>query len=384
MGVKGFFIERFLNLCLKKDIFLWDLKYLDENSINLKMSIKGFKMVRSAAYKTHSKVKIIKKAGLPFIIWKYKKRKGFIIGFVVAVFLFVFLSSFVWRVDVEGNEKINSQLLIDQLSECGFENGDLRYGVDVYFLQNEMMKKNKDLAWFWLEIKGTRAVVKVKERVEAPEIIDKTIPTNVVASKKGLVTKVVALSGESVVKEGDTVDEGDILISGIVDLGEKGFKSLNSRGSILARTWHSIDEEFDLIKTDYKKTDKKISKSTVNFFGFDVLLYLNDKIPYKYFDVEKKESQFSLGKNFCLPIKITKNTYYEKNKTETKLTEDVALVYYGDRLKKELENTLDKNIEIINKSVEHKMLENGKIYVKVVYECIEDIAKTVIIENGGQ
>ena len=62
----------------------------------------------------------------------------------------------------------------------------------------------------------------------------------------------------------------------------------------------------------------------------------------------------------------------------------MALVYYGDRLKKELENTLDKNIEIINKSVEHKMLENGKIYVKVVYECIEDIAKTVIIENGGQ
>ncbi|MBE7038903.1 MAG: sporulation protein YqfD [Ruminococcaceae bacterium] len=383
LAVRGFFVERFLNLCLKKDIFLWDLNYLDENNINLKMSIKGFKMVRSAAYKTRSKVKVLKKAGLPFIIQKYKKRKGFVVGFACAVFVFLFLSSFVWRIDVEGNKKIESEILIRQLNECGFKNGNLRYGVDVYYLQNEMMKKNKDLAWFWLEIKGTRATIKVKERVEAPQMIDKTIPANVVAAKKGLITKVVALSGDSVVKEGDVVDDGDLLISGIVDLGEKGFKTVNARGNVIARTWYSVEDEFELIKTEYKKTDKKISKNTVNFFGFDVSLYISDKIPYKNFDVEKKEKQFSMGKNFYLPVKITENTYYEKIKIETKLTEDGCLVYYGDVLKKRLEKSLDKDVKIVNKNIEHKMKENGKIFIKVVYECIEDISKTVKIENGG-
>ncbi len=380
--VKGFFIERFLNLCLKKDIFLWDLNYLDENNINLKMSIKGFKMIRSCAYKTRSRVKILKKVGLPFVIQKYKKRKAFMISFIISICFFIFLSSFIWKIDVEGNEKINPQTLINQLNECGVKNGNLRYGIDVNYIQNEMMKKNKDLAWFWLEIKGTRATIKVKERVEAPEMIDKTTPANVVASNGGLVTKVVALSGQSVVKEGDVVDIGDILISGIEDFAEKGIKYVNARGSVTARTWHSIDKEFPLVKTEYQKTDKKISKRGVNFFGFDVSLYISDKIPYKYYDTAAYEKQLSIGKNFCLPIKFTKNTYYEKNKIETKLTQGDALVYYGDILKKELDKSLDKNIKVVNKNVEHK-INNNKIYIKVTYECIEEIAKTVKIENGG-
>ena len=96
MGVRGFFLERFLNLCLKRDICLWDVFSDGENKMSLKMSIKGFKMVRGAAYKTRSKVTLEKRVGLPFLIQKYKKRKAFMLGFAGAVILFFALSSFIW------------------------------------------------------------------------------------------------------------------------------------------------------------------------------------------------------------------------------------------------------------------------------------------------
>lgn len=81
MGVRGFFLERFLNLCLKKDICLWDVKYGGENSLEMKMSINGFKKVRGAAYKTRSEVKIKKRAGTAVYHTKIQKTQGFAAGF---------------------------------------------------------------------------------------------------------------------------------------------------------------------------------------------------------------------------------------------------------------------------------------------------------------
>ena len=383
MGVRGFFLERFLNLCLKRDICLWDVFSDGENKMSLKMSIKGFKMVRGAAYKTRSKVTLEKTVGLPFLIQKYKKRKAFMLGFAGAVILFFALSSFIWRIDVVGNEKVSSDVILQNLSNLGFKTGKLRFGTDVYYLQNEILKKEKELAWIWVDIKGTRAVVSVKEKVPAPEMVDDTAPSNIIAEKDGLVTRVIALNGEAAVKEGDTVDKGDLLISGVVDLGESGAKYTGARGEVSARTWYSKCGEFPLVKTEYIRTDKKISKNTLNFFGFDVALYIKGEIPFEYYDKEEKTGQLGIGKSFFLPISHKKDVYYEKNKIETKLTTDGALVYYGDIVKKDLDKEIGENVKVVNKNVEHIMQKNGKIYIKVTYECIQDIGKKVKIENGG-
>lgn len=383
LGVRGFFLERFLNLCLKKDICLWDVKYGGENSLEMKMSINGFKKVRGAAYKTRSEVKIKKRAGLPFIIQKYKKRKAFAAGFLIAVILFSALSSFIWRIDVTGNEKVPESVIINRLAELGFKVGTPRFNVDVYRLQNEILKKEKSLSWLWVDIKGTHANVSVKEKVPAPEMADDTVPSNIVASKDGLVTRVVALNGEAAVREGDIVDKGDLLISGIVSLGEAGEKIGSARGEVTARTWYSKDGEFPLEKIEYIRTDKKISKNTVNFFGFDVSLYIKDEIPYEFYDKESKTSAFHIGRNFFLPMSHKKDVYYEKNKIETKLTTEGALVYYGDIIKKELDKEIGKDIKVVNASTDHMMQKNGKIYIKVTYECIQSIGENVKIENGG-
>lgn len=383
LGVRGFFLERFLNLCLKKDICLWDVKYGGENNLEMKMSINGFKKVRGAAYRTRSEVKIKKRAGLPFIIQKYKKRKAFAAGFLIAVILFCALSSFVWRIDVEGNEKVSENVILSRLAELGFKVGSPRFGVDVYHLQNEILKKEKSLSWIWVDIKGTRANVSVKEKVPAPEIIDDTVPSNIIASKDGLVTRVIALSGEAAVREGDVVDKGDLLISGVVPLDEAGEKIGAARGSVTARTWYSKDGEFPLAKTEYIPSGKKISKNTVNFFGFDVSLYIKNEIPYKYYDKKTENNTAHIGKNFFLPLSHKKDTYYEKNKIETKLTTEGALVYYGDILKKELDKETGGDIKVVNANTEHMMQKNGKIYIKVTYECIQNIGENVKIENGG-
>jgi similar to stage IV sporulation protein len=56
--IQGQFLERFINLAIKSNIFLWDIEKT-QCRMTLKISTKGFKRIRKAARKTHTKVKKI-------------------------------------------------------------------------------------------------------------------------------------------------------------------------------------------------------------------------------------------------------------------------------------------------------------------------------------
>lgn len=381
--VKGFFIEKFLNLCAEKNIFIWDISHKKNNTVMLKMSINGFKKIRNTAYKTRSEIKIIQKSGLPFVLENGKSRKGLFAGAFLAVLIFFALSSFVWEISVEGNEKMSEEKIISLLSECGFKIGTPRWKIDANEIKNKMLLKSDALSWIWVDVRGTRAVATVREKKEAPKIYDESAASNIVAKRNGLITGIAATNGIAVVKEGDVVAKGDLLISGVSESSVSGYKYINSSGTVKARTWYENEGQTSLVKTNFSKTSKKISKNTVNFFGFDVLLYWNDKIPFKFYEEETKNHRLRIGKNAPLPVEIKRKIYYELEKKETKISLEDAVKAEGDSLKKELDKTIGEEVSIVKKDVEFNEGENGTINVKVIYECIEDIAENVPIDTQG-
>jgi similar to stage IV sporulation protein len=109
LEINGFFVEKFLNLCTNENILIWDIEKNGNGSVNLKMTIRAFKKIRRASYRTRTNVKILKKYGIKFFINNSKNRKGLAIGFILSFFMFVFLTSFIWSVDIKGNEKIKNE-----------------------------------------------------------------------------------------------------------------------------------------------------------------------------------------------------------------------------------------------------------------------------------
>lgn len=376
LEIEGFFIEKFLNLCAQKNILIWDVVYGKNGIVTLKMTVRGFRKIRHDAYKTRTYVKTIKKSGLPFFISKNKNRKGLAIGIILSMIVFFYISSFIWQIEVDGNERLSDEKIISLLNEAGFKKGMIRFGIDNEKIKNDVLLKNEDLSWIWVDIKGTKAFVSVREKKEAPKVFDKNEPSNIIAVRDGLVTRVIAKSGQSVVKEGDVVSEGNLLISGVLESEAKGYKYVNASGEIWARTWHEIEGETTLIKEEFTKTSKKFSKKTINFFGFDVLLYRDKNIPFKYYEEETKNFDFGI-----VPISFTNTVYHELEKNETKLSLKDAVKKCGDNLKKELEKTLGEDVKIIKKDVVSSEGENGIIKVKVIYECNENIAKSIAINT---
>ena len=75
VNVEGFFIERFLNICKNKKIFLQDLQRKNSTYIKVKILKSDFREIKSIAKKTKCKIKIEKKSGIPFLLINIEKEK---------------------------------------------------------------------------------------------------------------------------------------------------------------------------------------------------------------------------------------------------------------------------------------------------------------------
>lgn len=198
--IEGFFIERFLNICRQKEIFLKDLHRENSTYIKMKILKSDFKEIRHIAKKTKCKVKIEKKSGFPFFVNRYRKRRIFAIaGIVIAIFIFV-LTKFIWNVEVIGNEKISKQEIIDLVNEYGISKGKLKSNINTEKISNLIRLNREDLSWIGITIKGTNVIVTVEESIEIPEIIDKNEICNIIAIEDAIISKIVVRNGTARVR----------------------------------------------------------------------------------------------------------------------------------------------------------------------------------------
>ena len=95
--LSGYSPERFLNLCCHHKIVLWGLRSTG-TEYEMCMSIAAFRKVRPLVRKTQTKVVILERHGLPFLLWKYRRRKLFAAGAFFCIVLLYVMSLFIWNI----------------------------------------------------------------------------------------------------------------------------------------------------------------------------------------------------------------------------------------------------------------------------------------------
>jgi similar to stage IV sporulation protein len=203
--VEGYFIERFINICISKNIALWNMKRKKSSILFTNISIRDFKKIREIAKMTKCHIKIQKKKGLPFLLHKYKKRKIFVGLLMAILFCIIAISNFVWNIDIISESDINKEELLADLNEYGLNIGMLKSKVDTKEIINNIRLKRDDIAWIGMKIKGTNVIVEVVEADEKPDIIDENEYCNIVSDKDGIITKINVQNGTALVKVGDIV-----------------------------------------------------------------------------------------------------------------------------------------------------------------------------------
>ena len=192
--VEGFFIEKFINICFAKGIFLWKIERKNSTTITARISINDFKILPTIARKTKCKVHLKEKRGFPFLMNKYKKRKVFAITILVIVFLIFGLTRFVWNIEIICDGEINNQEILNLLAEDGIKEGVLISKIDTERVINEIRLKRSDISWIGIKISGTNVIVNIVKATDKPEILDENIACNIISDKEAIITKITATS----------------------------------------------------------------------------------------------------------------------------------------------------------------------------------------------
>lgn len=205
ISVEGYFIERFINICISKNILLWNMKRKKSSFLFTNIAIKDFKKIRQIAKTTKCHVKIEKKKGLPFLLHRYKKRKIFI-GLLIAITLIIFgLSNFVWNIEIIGENNISKEELLNELNQYGLKTGILKTKVNTKEIINNIRLNRDDIAWVGMKIKGTNIIVEVVEADKKPDIVNENEYCNIISDKEGVITKINVQNGTALIKVGDIV-----------------------------------------------------------------------------------------------------------------------------------------------------------------------------------
>lgn len=369
--VEGFYIERFINICISKKILLMNIKREKATIMYANVGIDDYRKLRQVAKKTKSKIKIEKKRGLPFTAYKYRKRKIFVAVFLIIASLIIMSSNYIWNIEIIGNINISTAEIEKSLDECGLTVGKSKNDININSVINKIRLNRDDIAWIGITVKGTNAIVKIKEIQKAPEVLDENIYCDIVANKTGMITKINVQNGTAAVKEGEIVEEGDILVNGYLEGKYTGTRFVHSIADIEAKIWYTkkIKEPFTQeIKVKTGEVEKKYSikfkKNQINLF--------KRLSKFEKCDTINENKKIMLFSNFYLPIEIEKITNYEYVLQEITYTQEELTEILTEKLKEELLQEIPNpnNIENININT---YIDNGYLEVEVTYEVLENI-----------
>ncbi|NMB09019.1 MAG: sporulation protein YqfD [Tissierellia bacterium] len=373
--IEGLTLERFLNLAATKDIYLWDIKRIDYTILKMKTTIEGFKSLKEIVKKVGCQVEIIDKIGLPFILYKFRNRKMLGIGIVIFLILVMFLSSIVWDIEIIGNSIIDTQDIIKFLENENIKLGMIKYKIDKDYIEELILNQFEIFSFVNIETKGTKLILEVKEQTLPPEQLDMSIPCNIVANKKGVIIKAIARNGKTLVRKGDIVEKGQILITGIIDR-EDEYTLVHSEGEVLAYTRYSIKVEEPIIKTIKEETGEVIKFQEIKI-GKKAFQLFKEEIPFKYYNENIKEIDFFKNK-IKLPFKIFTHEYKEVELKEIKQNIDFLKKSTYIQGVLELNEKIPEDAKIQSKDVKYYINE-GILSTYIVIETIEDIGEKHMI-----
>lgn len=369
--VEGYYIERFINLCTSKNIFLWKLNREKATILYARVSRKDFKQLRSICKKTGCKMKIKQKKGLSFVLQQYRKRKIFAGLLLIIVFVIIVLSNFVWNIEVTGNQTIGTEEILQVAKENGLNIGKWKHSIHTKEIINQLRLERDDIAWVGIEQKGTNIIIKIVEADKKPDIIDEEDYCNIVANKSGMILKISAANGTSLVKEGDVVKQGDILVGGWLEGKYTGTRYVHAQGEIQAKVWYTNKQRIYLKEVKKEETGESENKYSVNINNFKINLYKRVS-NFENYDTIEENKKLKLFSDFYLPIEIVKATHKEYRNVEIIHTVNEA----KEIGKQRAETVLDEQIENHDKILDEQVTtyeEAEYVEVEVTYEVQENI-----------
>lgn len=371
----GYAPERFLNMCSKRNILIWNLQSTEDGYI-FHISVEAYKSLRPILKKTKTRARIIEKHGLPFYLYRYRSRKIFALGILLFAAMMFYTSGFVWNIEINGNSYLSEETILNFLTEEHAAFGTKISDIDCAKLEENLRSAYPEVIWTSIKIYGTKLTVDIQENLlpEQSYSVQEEEICDIVAAKDGTITYMITRCGTPVAHIGSEVKKGDCLVSGEIainsDYGDiAGYFYECADADIHAQVTYVYEE---LIAKTYK--EKIFSEEPSVYYtlqiGDIVIKNLFASIPEELYDETIENRQLRLGKNFYLPLFLKKITCHSYRLEKKEYTDEEAKKLAEEHFLQYLTNLEEKGIQIIEKNVMIKKVNQNYLVSGTV--CAEE------------
>ena len=357
--------ERFFNLCRSSKILLWNIA-CEKEEYRFFLLLPDFYRIRPFARKAGVRVRIQEKLGLPFFLYRNRKRKLFAVGAASFFLLLFVLSHFIWNISFSGNLLFTDDMLTGQLREIGVCYGMPKRGVDCDRIEEELRSRCSRIVWVSAHVSGTRLQIRIRENETADGIpLREESPRNLVAETAGTVVSILVRAGKAAVQPGDEVEKGQILVEGMLpvtnDSGEvERTLFVRADADIRLRTTKIYREWVPHFQTVRSYTGKMQRGFRLRAGAVDILA-MPPLAGKRNWDLTGVSRQIVLFGDFFLPVwteAITAREYekVERKRTKTELNDLTKAVH-----ERKLQKLTEKGVQIIENDV--KILDNSNGWI---------------------
>lgn len=365
--------EKLINLASQRGIRLWRVHKVDPGGLYVFTTPVGFRALRPLARRTGCHVELVRREGLPFLFQRLARRKLLALGGVLFLAALYFLSSFVWLIRVEGSESVPRQKILEVAARAGLKVGAPKWRLEAARIERALLAEIEELSWAGVVLQGAVARVRVVEKKLPPE--EGAAPAHLVARRAGLLTAVIPWRGIPLVREGDTVQEGQILISGIVPVageaaGER-FAYLRAGGVVRARVWYEGTAEVPWEESVRVRTGRVARSYGLSVWRMTVWFGAR-RDPFLAGEKEEAVHRLYFDRKIPLPVELKTVTHYELQQRRIVHTASAARALAVERARAEARKGMGRGAEVRAEQVEVSE-SPGRTAARVILEVEEEI-----------
>lgn len=358
--IQSLFPERFINLLWNNNVNIKNICKINITTMNMEINLKDYNKIEGIAKKTNTSITIIGRKGISFLILRTRRHMTLFGGIIIFIILLYYYSSFIWGIDIVAGQNVSPYEIRKKLFTYGIKSGISKKNINVYALQEKMLKDIDDIMWTRVRIEGSRLKVSVIERIPPPVIINDNEPCNMIASMDGQISRIFTTSGTAVVRAGDVVKKGQVLIKG--EQGKEGSTyPVHSKGEVIAKTFYEDIREIQIKGFKDERTGEKAE---------NLYLYLFGKKIYLKKTLNKFESYDKIEDNSKL---IKREIYHETKRKEFMLNKEEVMKDTIESMSTKIISNLDKSVKLLDKVIESEP-QDDKLRIRVLFIVEQNIA----------
>lgn len=380
--VKGERIAELVNLLTVQGIHVWDVVSLGEQMSSMRVLLPDFFRLRPLLKRTGSRMHVYERRGLPFQLSRLGRRAFFAAGVGIFVLVLVLMSSLVWNVEVRGNDRLTADRVLQAAKSEGLYPYQWKFRLmSQDKLSQALMRRLPDTSWVGVEIRGTEVIIQIVE-AEKPEPTKLLSPRHLISKADAVITEIYAEQGRPVVSRNTRVKKGDILISGMIG-DEQHAQMVVAKGEVKGMVWHEYEIEIPLEQHRKSYTGNSYDKLYLVLGNRAIQMWGYGQKPYAAYETVTEHNPLT-WRDLRLPVGWMTERVMESQKATHVVSEAEAKISGIEHAKKQILAKYGKGTEILGQKILHEKRENGKVYMKVLFEVEQYITEELpIVYNQG-